>query len=327
LDAVHTAYIKLSEHTKENLPPYTHPDGEPESLLKRNPQPTSQPTTTNPSNSPSQSPPSTTPSQSPSSTPSTDEPTNFPTTELPTHLPTISSPSRRPNLSPSPEPTPEPTSAPTTDDPSLNPSISNPSWTPSKAPSTDTPTFTPSAYIPPYPYRIDRWAHVGDKALCEFESNDYRIGFGSYSSVSACKRSCENDARCVSFELRTNSYCELYKYIPSYTSTYSHGGKFACWVYDGGKGVQPQYHWMGWGDCFTDSGSSMFPFRTITGFTAPSLESCIQHCRNANCLSVTWSHRDARCGLHQQYAARSRYRKDKDYEYEQCYNILYNYEL
>jgi len=325
-DAFHTAYIKLSENTKQNLIPYTHPDGEPESLLKRNPQPTIQPTATNPS---------TTPSQSPSSTPSTDEPTNFPTTEIPTYLPTMSSPSRQPNMSPSPPPTPEPTSAPTTNDPSFNPSSSIPSWTPSKAPSTDTPTSRPSPVIPPYPYRIDRSARMtlfGDLATCKFtyQPKDYSIGFGSHSSLSACQRSCEEDARCLSFELKfivstsTGYYCELFKYIPSSTYSYTHGGKFSCWTYDGGKGVQPLYHWMGWGKCYTDSGSSMSFFRTIT---APSLASCMQHCRNENCLSVTWSYSGTLCWLHQQYAPRSLHGKEKDSISEQCYNILYNYEL
>jgi len=407
-DAFHTAYIKLSEHTKENLIPYIHPDGKPESLPKRNPQPTSQPTATDPSSTPSQLPSPTKPSQSPSSTPSTDEPTNSPTTEIPTHLPTtpspskqpsmapspspspeptsapstdeptnipttaiptyfptISSPSRQPNLSPSPEPTPEPTSAPSTDeptnipttaiptylpttpspsrqpsispspaptpeptsapttaDPSLNPSISIPSRTPSKAPSTDTPTYRPT--IPPYPYTIYRWARMIRRGTCKFEHqpNDYRIGFGSYSSESACKRSCEQNERCLSLTYRDRKSCELYKYIPSMSFSYKHGGKFSCWMYDGGKGVQPLYHWMGWGNCFTDNGSSMSPFRTIT---APSLESCMQHCRNENCLSVTWSYSGPFCRLHRDYAPRSCHGKDKYSQDETCYNILYNY--
>jgi len=186
----------------------------------------------------------------------------------------------------------------------------------------------------PYPYTIeDRWAQMIRFGTCKFgnQPNDYRIGFGSSSSLSACKRSCEDDDACLSLTYSStinsekDNYCELYKYIPSYTFEYTHGGRFFCWMYDGGKGVQPLYHWMGWGNCFTDSDSSMSFFRTIT---APSLQSCMKQCRNdENCLSVTWRYSDRLCKLHQQYAPKSRHGKDKYSADETCYNILYNYEL
>jgi len=323
LDAFHTAYIKLSEHNREELISYTHPDGVPGDLLERNPAPTRMPTTTDPSFAPSRTPSSAPSPSEPTNLPTTDEPTNLPTTEEPTYRPTVSSPSRQPNKSPSPPPTPEPTRVPTTDEPSFSPSSSIPSFPPSKGPTTDTPTFRPSPLIPPYPYSVSRWARFGDMATCQFQyqGTDYRIGSGSYSSLSACQTSCEENTDCLSVLYRSYSSCTLYNKIPSSTSSYTHGGKFSCWTYDGGKGVQPLYHWMGWGDCYSQYGASLSFDQSIT---TTSFESCMQHCRNENCLSVTWIFGSNLCRLHRQYAPRSQYYQQKHSTYAQCYNILYN---
>jgi hypothetical protein len=315
IDAFHKAYIKLSESTDATLKPYIHPDGVPADLVERNPEPTRMPTATDPSFAPS---------GAPSLTPTTEAPTNVPTTEEPTNVPTTTIPSQQPNKAPSPPPTPEPTRGPTATEPSFGPSSSIPSNLPSKAPTTEAPTFQPSPAIPPYPYSVSRWAQFGSHASCSFnyQGGNYRIWSKSGYTMATCKLACENDSRCVSILLRERyTTCILYNKIPSATFSYRHGGMFTCMTYDGGKGVHPLYHWRGWGDCYTKSGSAI-TFTTASGTT--NFQSCLQRCRNQNCLSVTWRYDSKICRLHRHYAATSQNGTQRYGIYAQCYNVLYN---
>jgi len=325
LDAFHTAYVKLSENTLEELIAYTHPDGVPGNLLERNPAPTIMPTATDPSLSPSRSPTWNPTTDRPSNIPTTDEPTINPTTEEPSLHPSFSRPSRQPNRSPSPPPTPEPTQGPTTSEPSFSPSEIPTTETPTKLPTTETPTLLPSWAIPPYNRYVERWTMFGDVGTCQFDYQSYQQITTVYtSSPSACGDRCRANINCKSATIKKGSYCTLYNQIPSRTRSYTHGGKFSCWAYDGGRASNPAYHWMGWGQCRSQSNINLSNFQTLTTST---FETCVQQCRNRRCLSITWtikSNRRHSCKLHRQYADKSQYGKASHWRLDKCYNIIYN---